>query len=453
LWWSGSLKKPVDAVFAGNRVFVPDQVAQNVYGFLANGVLANSFGVSNSNSIALGPDGNLYVGTSGVTIQVFSSLGIPVTSWQSGTTTPGKTALDSWGNIYVPDMAGNQVLIYQPISSGTGQLAGVLGQSGNGPGQFSSPSAVAIDGTGNIYVAEQGANQRISVFDPGGTFLRMWGGMGRLNGLFNNISDIKIAPNGLVWAVDSGNDRIQVFDPYGNYLQAFGSSGAEEGEFFTPNGLAFDPSGGIYVADTGNGRIQHWESCAAIPTSTPTPISAAPTYHLWLDAGSSKLYVDQAGNPWLADQAFQTGGFGYVQGGTAVSQSASVTGTLDPLLYQAYRAGSALSYEVAVPPGTYSVTLLSADFTSTGKGQNVFNVLAQGQAALSNVDIYAAVGPDAALAQNFPVTVAPGAALTLVWNAASGEAFVSAIAVVGSQPNPSPPLIYIRKPGWGALAH
>jgi sugar lactone lactonase YvrE len=354
-------------------------------------------------------------------------------------------AVDAADNIYVPDLYGGRVLIYQPINTGVaGQLSGILGQTGTLPGQFSYPCAVALDANGNIYVGD--LSNRIQVFDPSGTYLRMWGSTGTGNGQFSYISGMQVDPNGFLWVADSAK-RIQVFDTYGDYLETVGSPGTSLGQFnSSPQGMAFDPSGALFVADPGSDRVEHFNSCAiSVPTPTPTPM-AEQTYDLRVDVASNQIYQDQSGNYWLADQAFggtQNNPYGYTQGGTAVSVSSPVSGTQDPLLYDTYRQGNPLIYQFDVQPGNYQVTLKMADFTATGPSQNVFNVLAQGQTVLPSVDVYGAVGRGAAYDRNFPVTVATGAAVTLQWNALSGHGLVSAIEVTALQPNPNPLNLYL----------
>ncbi|MCV0411499.1 6-bladed beta-propeller [Nitrosarchaeum sp.] len=83
-----------------------------------------------------------------------------------------------------------------------------FGSSGTGNGQFKAPEDVALDASGNIYVA------------------------------------------------DTNNNRIQKFDSSGTYLSQFGSSGNKNGQFRSPEDVALDASGNIYVADTNNHRIQ-----------------------------------------------------------------------------------------------------------------------------------------------------------------------------------------------------
>jgi len=51
------------------------------------------------------------------------------------------------------------------------------GVRGSGDGEFAWPQSLIIDGSGNVYVSDQG-NGRIQVFDAHGRFLRKWGGEG-----------------------------------------------------------------------------------------------------------------------------------------------------------------------------------------------------------------------------------------------------------------------------------
>ena len=61
---------------------------------------------------------------------------------------------------------------------------------------------------------------------------------------------------GNVYVADSWNHRIQVFDPQGRFLRKWGTEGEENGQFADPKGLATDGDGNVYVADSGNHRIQ-----------------------------------------------------------------------------------------------------------------------------------------------------------------------------------------------------
>lgn len=74
------------------------------------------------------------------------------------------------------------------------------------------PDAVAIDSSGNVYVAEWG-NNRIQKFTADGTFITKWGSHGTANGQFNDPTGIAVDSSGNVYVADYDNYRIQVFSP------------------------------------------------------------------------------------------------------------------------------------------------------------------------------------------------------------------------------------------------
>jgi hypothetical protein len=84
------------------------------------------------------------------------------------------------------------------------------GNSTDGDGQFSNPQGVAIDSSGNVYVADTW-NNRIQKFDSSGGFITKWGGSGTGNGQFRDPRGVAIDSSGNVYVADSGNNRIQKF--------------------------------------------------------------------------------------------------------------------------------------------------------------------------------------------------------------------------------------------------
>ena len=79
---------------------------------------------------------------------------------------------------------------------------------GSGDGEFYMPGGVAVDGSGNVYVA------------------------------------------------DGGNFSIQKFSSSGRFLAKWGTYGSGDGQFIEPQGVAVDGSGNVYVSDIFKNRIQ-----------------------------------------------------------------------------------------------------------------------------------------------------------------------------------------------------
>ena len=177
-----------------------------------------------------------------------------------------------------------------------------FGQEGVDDGEFRSPTGIALDSDGNVYVADTD-NHAIQRFDKDGKFSARWGGEADSEeGTFYYPRGLATSPEGHVYVADSGNNRVQKFDPDGNFLRAWGKfgfawRGAEAGQFDVPWGVATDQQGNLYVSDTSNARIQKFQ-----PDGTPLL--------KWGKDGSFDgaffyprgLTIDFAGHIYIADE-------------------------------------------------------------------------------------------------------------------------------------------------------
>lgn len=218
-------------------VYVVDQLNNRVQAFASDGTYLASWGEAGSAmgqlrtpfGVVVAPEG-LYVADFGNDrVQLFSRDGQVVWQWGGRGTAEGRftrpvgVALDAEGNVYVSDHFNDRV---QKFGS-DGQFKAQIGARSSGgaslrplgdaegldlplpDSQLVRPEGVALDGQGNLYVA------------------------------------------------DYGRHRVAKFAPDGRLLAAWGSQGSGPTELLRPKGVAVDAiSGRVYVADTGNGRIQ-----------------------------------------------------------------------------------------------------------------------------------------------------------------------------------------------------
>jgi len=98
-------------------------------------------------------------------------------------------------------------------------------------------------------------NNRIQTFGTDGTYLTQWGGFGTGNSQFKTPVGLAVDPTGNLYVADTGNHRIQEFTTDGTYLTQWGTNGTGDGQFSSPSGVAVDPTGSVYIAD-GASRIQ-----------------------------------------------------------------------------------------------------------------------------------------------------------------------------------------------------
>jgi Malectin domain/Polysaccharide lyase len=148
------------------------------------------------------------------------------------------------------------------------------------------------------------------------------------------------------------------------------------------------------------------------PPPPPPPVGGM----MAVNAGGSQ-YTGTDGTVYKADA-------GYSGGGTYTT-TAAIAGTADDRLYQSWRSGN-FSYAFPVANGDYLATLKFAENRWTQVGQRVFNVSMEGKAVLSNLDVFAKVGPKAAYDVTLPVTVSDGV-LRISFQPVVGNAMVSGI--------------------------
>ena len=115
-------------------------------------------------------------------------------------------------------------------------------------------------------------------------------------------------------------------------------------------------------------------------------------------------------------------------GGTVGSTSAAISGTLDGTLYQSARYGD-FTYKKKVSKGNHIVTLKFAELAMTSVGQRVFSVRINGTTVISNLDIYAKVGKNAAYDVVIPVKVPNSGSLSIAFVSPLNTAQVNAILV------------------------
>ena len=178
---------------------------------------------------------------------------------------------DAAGNLYVADGGDNNTIRKLDPQGKVSVLAGAIEGYAEGVGKlaaFHTPSGLAIDGKGNLYVADTG-NNAIRKVTPDGMVSTVAGNSlaGQQDGRaaqaqFNGPLGVAVDGEGNVYVADSYNDRIRKVSWDGVVTTLAGSSaGLADGpgasaRFDTPSALLLAPNGDLYVADTGNHAIR-----------------------------------------------------------------------------------------------------------------------------------------------------------------------------------------------------
>lgn len=238
-------------------------------------------------------------GTATVSV-LAGAAGVPdVTNGTGGSArfnSPSAIALDSFGVSYVADTANHTI---RKIAAGGAvtTFAGGAGVSGstNATGtaaRFSSPSGIAVDASGNVYVADT-ANHTIRKITSAGVVTTLAGGVGVPGSTdatgtaarFNAPSGLAVDSSNNVFVCDTANHTIRKITSAGVVTTVAGSPGLSgvtnangtSARFNSPQGITLDLAGNLYVADSGNNAIRKIASNGDVTTFAGLPGTSGTT--------------------------------------------------------------------------------------------------------------------------------------------------------------------------------
>ena len=157
--------------------------------------------------------------------------------------------------LLIADTRGHRIYAADLTHLGKGTS---FGSHGSGVEEFNFPTAIAVDRTGNILVADT-LNFCIKVYDKDFKFIRRIGEHGNAPGTFDRPKGVSVDSEGHIYVVDAAFSNFQVFTPEGKLLLFVGSFGMDVGMFRLPTGIYIDKEDRIYVADTMNRRVQAFQ--------------------------------------------------------------------------------------------------------------------------------------------------------------------------------------------------
>jgi sugar lactone lactonase YvrE len=306
--------------------------------------------------------------------------------------------------------------------------------SGNYISQLNSPSGLALDSVGNLYIADTG-NNRICIVDTSGNFSTYAGSStgvagyldsGSANALFNSPTSIAVDKFGRIFVADTGNNAIRViekqnqYDSSRNIIEVHKLVGTLVGRGSTivssaigqtntlngPRGVALDSTGSVYVADTGNHRICKVTSGGELKTlAGSTTLGGSLTYLSgFLDGQGTNsafnsptgLAVDIIGNIFVADT-----GNNVIRRVTQAGNVSTVAGSGQPFFKEGRRQQASFKAPVGITVDLQNILYIS----DTGNNMirrittdgDVLPVVGAPDQKTGAIDGYGAIDPKRAL--------------------------------------------------------
>jgi sugar lactone lactonase YvrE len=249
---------------------------------------------------------------------------------------PDGVAVDTSGNFYIAEYMENRI---DKVTAATGLITVVAGNNGEGSSgdggaataaQLYYPTGVAVDAAGNIYIADSGNDRVREVTASNGIITTVAGtgtagfsgdGGSATSAELNDPLGVAVDGNGNIYIADNGNERIRKVNVSTGTISSvagnggvgtnFGSLATETG-LWSPEALAVDAAGDVYIAITYHNQI----GMVSASTGIITLVAGNGARGFYGDGGSATsaefaisicamagVAVDAAGNVYIGDYA------------------------------------------------------------------------------------------------------------------------------------------------------
>ncbi len=201
----------------------------------------------------------------------------------SGFSSPNGVAVDGSGNVFVASQGNNAV--YEIVAvDGVVSPSSTVKTIGSG---FSSPNGVAVDASGNVFVADYNNSALYEVIAVGGV-VSSSSTVNTIGSGFNGPNGLTVDGSGNVFVADYGNNAVKEIVAVGGAVSSGSTVNTLGSGFSGPTGVAVDGRGNIFVADQKNNAMKEIVTGARrLPTTAAASTSASLSIPFTFDTGGS----------------------------------------------------------------------------------------------------------------------------------------------------------------------
>ncbi|MEO9073284.1 MAG: NHL repeat-containing protein [Edaphobacter sp.] len=211
----------------------------------------------------------------------------------SGFSTPQGVAVDRSGNVYVADSSNNAVKEIMAVG-GVIPASPTINTLGSG---FSFPTGVAVDGSGNVYVADDGNSAVKEIMAVGGV-IPASPTINTLGSGFNFPTGVAVDGSGNVYVADTNHNAVKEIMAVGGVIPASPTINTLGSGFSNPSGVAVDGSGNVYVADFSNNAVKEIMEVGGVIPASPTINTLGSGFN-----NPQGVAVDGSGNVYVAESS------------------------------------------------------------------------------------------------------------------------------------------------------
>jgi|GEM_PF-2426508 len=251
---------------SNGEVFVADSLNQWVQRFTSNGVFLNKWPFAGGIGLTVDPvDHTVYIGGIDHRMYKYDALGNLLAAWGGRGSAPGQfirprdvAVHPVTRNVFVLDSDNQRVQEFTPD--------GTLVQAWQPDPALFRPYGIAIDPTGTyVWVANTGSlSNNIRKYDLNGNLLLSFGSVGSAPQQFRWPRGMAVDASGNIYVADTDMERVQKFDANGKFLQVFQGPENDIDGPAHPRAVAVNrTTGDIYTAASYSNRIDHFDSTGA----------------------------------------------------------------------------------------------------------------------------------------------------------------------------------------------